>query len=221
MSAFPSDDDLFNSTTHKTSHLPAKVILEKIVGDNATYQVDQKTYPVKLQLRGIYNAYNAAGAVALVSAILPEVKCYNIFTSLSEVKSAFGRGETFTVNDLTVELLLVKNPSAFQLSLESFADQKHDFLIAINDNIADGRDVSWLWNVDFTPLKHVAVTSGIRASDMALRLKYDEIAVDKIIPQLEPAVRHFIANSDRPKRIFATYTAMLAIRKILTGKSLI
>ena len=95
-------------------------------------------------------------------------------------------------------------------------------MIAINDKIADGRDVSWLWNVDFAQLKDdIKIVAGIRAYDMALRLKYDNIEVDNVIEDLEAAVNTFIENGDKPKRIFATYTAMLEIRKIISGKSIL
>ena len=140
---------------------------------------------------------------------------------LARIESAFGRGEVFEINGSEVEILLVKNPSAFQLSIASFADDDHDYMIAINDNIADGRDVSWLWNVDFSKLKNIKMTAGIRATDMALRLKYDNIHVAKIEEDLETAVKKFTRSNKKPKRIFATYTAMLEIRKIISGKSIL
>ena len=140
---------------------------------------------------------------------------------LAEIASAFGRGESFKINNCEVEVLLVKNPSAFQLSITSFADNKHDYMIAINDNIADGRDVSWLWNVDFSKLKHVEVVSGIRATDMALRLKYDECDVDTVEEDLAKALDIFTKVSNKPKRIFVTYTAMLELRKLISGKSIL
>ena len=137
------------------------------------------------------------------------------------MESAFGRGEVFKINDAEVEILLVKNPSAFQLSLASFVDDEHDYMIAINDNIADGHDISWLWNVDFKALPSVKMVSGIRATDMALRLKYDDVKVEKIEENLETAVDKFTTANKKPKRIFTTYTAMLEIRKIISGKSLL
>lgn len=218
---FPSDDNLLSSTTQKISSQKAAVILEDLSNDTVSYKIDGKIYHTKLSLKGVYNAYNAAGALALCQQVLPKIKSEKWLEDLSKVKSAFGRGESFEVNGTKIELLLVKNPSAFQLSLESFADDKHDFMIAINDHFADGQDVSWLWNVDFSPLKKVTFTSGIRAADMALRLKYDEIPVEKVEPNLEIAVQDFIKNGDKPKRIFATYTAMLEIRKIISGRSIL
>ena len=221
LKVFPSDDNLIEKSEVKVSNKPAKVILEKLHDNHATYKFSKDTYNVDLKLKGIYNAYNVAGALALCSTILDKAKHAELVEGVAGVESAFGRGEVFTINDCEVEILLVKNPSAFQLSIASFADDKHDYMIAINDNIADGRDVSWLWNVDFSKLKNIKVVSGIRATDMALRLKYDNIAFDKIEEDLHEAIKKFAYGSDKPKRIFATYTAMLEIRKIISGKSIL
>ena len=217
---FPSDDDILVHSDKKASSKPAAVILKKIENSQATFNINNKNYSTALKLKGIYNAFNAAGALATIKTILPKSNTEELIKHLAEIKSAFGRGESFKINGAEVELLLVKNPSAFDLSLASFADDKHDFMIAINDEIADGRDISWLWNVDFRSLKNVKITSGTRAADMALRLKYDDIKTDFVIENLKTAVNKFIGSNKKPKRIFATYTAMLEIRKIINGKSL-
>lgn len=218
---FPSDDNLLESDKVSASKLPARVTLEKLKGQKASYQINHKNYSCELTLKGIYNAYNAAGALALCSIIMDDVDPAEFVEDLAEIASAFGRGESFKINNCEVEVLLVKNPSAFQLSITSFADNKHDYMIAINDNIADGRDVSWLWNVDFSQLKHVEVVSGIRATDMALRLKYDECDVDTVEEDLAKALDIFTKVSNKPKRIFVTYTAMLELRKLISGKSIL
>lgn len=218
---FPSDDNLLESSKVSASKLPARVTLEKLKGQKASYQINHKNYSCELTLKGIYNAYNAAGALALCSIIMDDVDPAEFVEDLAEIASAFGRGESFKINNCEVEVLLVKNPSAFQLSITSFADNKHDYMIAINDNIADGRDVSWLWNVDFSKLKHVEVVSGIRATDMALRLKYDECDVDTVEEDLAKALDIFTKVSNKPKRIFVTYTAMLELRKLISGKSIL
>ena len=218
---FPSDDNLIEKSVVKVSTKPAKVILEKLKGNHASYKFGKDIYDVDLKLKGIYNAYNVAGALALCATILEKAKPAELVANVADVESAFGRGEVFTINDSEVEILLVKNPSAFQLSITSFADDDHDYMIAINDNIADGRDVSWLWNVDFSKLKNIKMVSGIRATDMALRLKYDNLTFEKIEEDLPTAVKKFTNSSKRPKRIFATYTAMLEIRKIISGKSIL
>ena len=218
---FPSDDNLLDKADIHSSTQPALVTLEKLNDQKASYHIKTSDYQTNLTLKGIYNAYNAAGALALVSTILPETDSANFVQTLSKVESAFGRGEVFKINDAEVEILLVKNPSAFQLSLASFVDDEHDYMIAINDNIADGHDISWLWNVDFKALPSVKMVSGIRATDMALRLKYDDVKVEKIEENLETAVDKFATANKKPKRIFTTYTAMLEIRKIISGKSLL
>ena len=99
-----------------------------------------------------------------------------------EVTPAFGRGEVITVNGTPVELLLVKNPMGFRLSLASFKPEGCDTMICINDEYADGRDMSWLWDVDFTSLRGTGVkaVSGVRAWDMALRLEYDQVPVESV-----------------------------------------
>ena len=141
-----------------------------------------------------------------------------LLAELEHIAPAFGRGETLNVNGQTLQLLLVKNPSGFRLSLASADAKDYATMITINDAYADGRDVSWLWDVDFHSLTQGGVTmvSGVRAYDMALRLQHDDVYVENINEDLEEALATFIAKSEgRPMRIFCTYTAMLAIRKEL------
>lgn len=218
---FPSDDDLISKEQTKSSKRAAKVIFKDLKNNCATYCVGKKDYTINLKLKGIYNAYNVAGAIALCHCIMPDIKIQKFFDDIVDIESAFGRGESFTINGEEIELLLVKNPSSFQLSITSFADNNHDYMIAINDKIADGCDISWLWNVDFSKLKNIQMISGIRAYDMALRLKYDNIQVTEITEDLETAVQKFVNSTGKPKRIFASYTAMLEIRKIISGKSIL
>ena len=135
-----------------------------------------------------------------------------------EVTPAFGRGEVITVNGTPMELLLVKNPMGFRLSLASFKPEGCDTMICINDEYADGRDMSWLWDVDFTSLRGTGVkaVSGVRAWDMALRLEYDQVPVESVSTDLEESVVNFVnANSGTPKHIYCTYTAMLKTRAAL------
>lgn len=139
-------------------------------------------------------------------------------SALANVTPAFGRGEKISVNGSDVELLLVKNPMGFRLALSSFAPEGHDTMIAINDEYADGRDMSWLWDVDFTSLAAtgVATVSGVRGWDMALRLEYDQVPVGETDTDLEAAALRFAQrNPGTPKHIYCTYTAMLRIRAAL------
>jgi UDP-N-acetylmuramyl tripeptide synthase len=216
---FPSDDDLHN-TKVKTSKRPdAAIILKSYDKDQATYTINGKDITLSLKLRGVYNVFNSAAALALVHAILgSKLNPKSLIEALSNVTPAFGRGEQLEVGGQPLELVLVKNPSGFRLSLQSFPPEGYATMIAINDNYADGRDMSWLWDVDFTSLTEgVSQVSGMRAYDMGLRLQYDEIAFTNIEPELPLALRTFIdTNKNAPKRIYCTYTAMLALRRELS-----
>ncbi len=217
---FPSDDEMRQQSKKTNTEPPeANVILQAIKDENAQFIIDGKTVTTPLQLQGVYNIYNAAAAVALVRAILGEDHDETkLVHALANVTPAFGRGEQIMVKGQSLELVLVKNPSGFRLSLASFKPDGYATMIAINDNYADGRDMSWLWDVDFDSLKKdgVSEVSGIRAYDMALRLQYEEVAISHVEPGLEDALQHFLASApDQPKRIYCTYTAMLALRQLL------
>lgn len=221
--AFPNDDELHHKDTKQQKQLPKAtyddVILEEVQGQTATFAYDAKTFPVELKVTGVYNIFNAAAALALVIVIMgDERQNSKLLTALSNVTPAFGRGETIQVNGTPLELVLVKNPAGFRLALQSFDPSQTATMITINDNYADGRDMSWLWDVDFASLRAegVAVVSGVRAYDMALRLQYDEVEVAQVTTDLRSALQHFLkTNPEKPKRIYCTYTAMLAIRKQL------
>ncbi len=218
---FPSDDDLHGSSATHVKLPLADVLLSKLGESNqeATFTVDGKTVKTTLKLQGIYNVYNAAAALALTRAVMDgQIHEQKLFECLSLITPAFGRGEQLVVGGQPCELVLVKNPGGFRLGLQSFDPKGYATMIAINDNYADGRDMSWLWDVDFTSLQaeSVARVSGIRAYDMALRLQYDEVSVGSVDTDLVKSLRHFIADyPDMPKRIYCTYTAMLALRREL------
>lgn len=219
---FPSDDNLreINSKNIPEVNAPiGDVTLEDFSRSSATFDLDGQRTTVQLQLTGIYNIFNAAAALSLTRVIMGlNLDQTKLLASLSGVTPAFGRGETLTVNGQPVELVLVKNPGGFRLALESFSPANYATMLAINDSYADGRDMSWLWDVDFDSLKQgVAMLSGVRAYDMALRLQYDEVPFSSIEPGLAKALAQFIkSHPDTPKRIYCTYTAMLTIRKELS-----
>jgi UDP-N-acetylmuramyl tripeptide synthase len=218
LATFPSDDDLHSGDVKRTQKQKADVELIRQQGTTAEFLMDGKSFSVSLKLNGLYNIFNAAAALALVRAIVSDIDDKKLINALSKVTPAFGRGETLMVDGSPLELILVKNPSGFRLGLESFSPAGYATMIAINDNYADGRDMSWLWDVDFDSLRDVGVrqVSGLRAYDMALRLQYDEITMSDIEPSLTTALRRFIASSkDKPKRIYCTYTAMLSLRREL------
>jgi UDP-N-acetylmuramyl tripeptide synthase len=216
---FPNDDELYKSKSIAKS--PARrdvdVELTAINGHRAEYKIDGKLYKVSLQLNGAHNILNAAAALATARLVLGKTADISeLLTALARVQPAFGRGESVTIDGQDLELILVKNPSGFRSGLLSQFDKTAAIMIAINDHYADGRDMSWLWDVDFTGLDRVSVVSGIRAYDMALRLQYDGIGFDAVDVNLRSALGKFLsANPGKPKQIFCTYTAMLKLRKLI------
>lgn len=211
---FPNDDELYSTKKRSSASQPdATVTLDELDGSMATFNIGSS----ELLLRGAHNALNAAAALALVREILGDTfEADESLAALSQVQPAFGRGESFTINGQPLELILVKNPSGFRISLASQNDPNAATMIAINDQYADGRDMSWLWDVDFAKLSSVAMISGVRAYDMALRLETSGINVGAVETDLTVAVDQFL--TDRPMQIYATYTAMLKIRKALKAR---
>jgi UDP-N-acetylmuramyl tripeptide synthase len=192
---------------------------------------------VKLGLPGLYNVYNALAAAALASAL--EVPLPSIVAGLSGTRAAFGRAESLTVSvngagsqepggSRELRILLVKNPAGANEVLRTLALEpgEHDLLVVLNDNIADGRDISWIWDVDFELLAdriRLVTCSGTRAAELALRLKYAGIDTARIhvTDDLEAALRE--ASADRPADgapLYAlpTYTAMLSLRELLVAR---
>jgi UDP-N-acetylmuramyl tripeptide synthase len=216
LSTFPSDDNLHGDMV-RLETAKADVILKDFSKQTATFQIGDETVSTPLKLNGIYNVYNSAAALALVRAILgDEIDQKKLLERLATITPAFGRGETFLLNGQPLELVLVKNPSGFRLGLQSFSPVGYATMIAINDNYADGRDMSWLWDVTFESLRAEGVEqiSGIRAYDMALRLQYDEVPFSDVTPNLTKALKQFLSDHKKqPKRIYCTYTAMLALRR--------
>src|SRR5829696_8248889 len=183
---------------------------------------------VKIELPGLYNLYNALAAAAVAGEA--GIGLAEISRGLGEFRGAFGRVERVRVGDREAFLLLIKNPVGFNEILRTFvtgADAKN-VLIAINDNDADGRDVSWLWDVDFEMLADAReegkteaapfTVSGIRAEDMAVRLKYAELPVGPVIPDREEAIKSALAATPPGETLYVlpTYTAMLEIRQTLS-----
>ena len=226
-SLFLSDDDLrtgLASPRDRGEGPGPRVTLEAINGQRATVRVDGTSHEVDFAIPGVHNLLNACAALGAVLEVLGEdADLPGLLATLGTVQAAFGRGEVLTLDGRPVQLSLVKNPAGFRMGLLSAASQAQDgevVVVAINDEYADGRDMSWLWDVDFAALRAngVAVVTGVRAWDMALRLRYDDVEVTDVEPDLRKAValmRRAATDADRPMRIFTTYTAMLALRSIL------
>ena len=226
-SLFLSDDDLrtgLASPRDRGEGPGPRVTLEAINGQRATVRVDGASHEVDFAIPGVHNLINACAALGVVLEVLGEdADLPGLLATLGTVQAAFGRGEVLTLDGRPVQLSLVKNPAGFRMGLLSAAAQAQAgevVVVAINDEYADGRDMSWLWDVDFAALRAngVAVVTGVRAWDMALRLRYDDVEVTDVEPDLRKAValmRRAATDADRPMRIFTTYTAMLALRSIL------
>lgn len=201
--------------------------LEEMMGRHAVIDLAGRRHEVDFAIPGAHNILNATAAMGLVKELLGErTDEQALAASAAKVTAAFGRGELLSIDGQEVELGLVKNPAGFRMSLLSAAavrsQQPPLIMIAINDQYADGRDMSWLWDVDFTPLKQagVSIVTGVRATDMALRLSYDDVAVGKVEANLSQALAQLVKLSreqHRPIRILSTYTAMLELRSLLAS----
>ena len=179
-----------------TARPAPRVVLESLQDRGAVVRVDGTDHEVSFAIPGVHNQLNACAALALALEVLGErADVEKLLAALAHVRAAFGRGEVLTLDGRDVELSLVKNPAGFRMGLLT-AEQAvrargpETVMIAINDEYADGRDMSWLWDVDFTCLRGegVAVVTGVRAWDMALRLRYDEVPVGTVEPDLGRAL---------------------------------
>jgi UDP-N-acetylmuramyl tripeptide synthase len=191
-------------------------------GSDVAFRTPLGTITTTLSLPGLYNVYNALAATAV--CLTMGLPLATIQAGLESFTAAFGRLERVQVNDRELFLALVKNPVGFGEVLRTILSdgQERTLLIAINDNFADGTDISWLWDVDFERLDgHVkaVVCVGTRADDMAVRLKYANIPEDRILVESDPrrAVALALARSVPGETIYVlpTYTAMLEVREVL------
>jgi lipid II isoglutaminyl synthase (glutamine-hydrolysing) len=182
---------------------------------------------VQTRLPGLYNVYNVLAAIAASLQLgAPLSRAAN---AVGTFAPAFGRAERATLDGRDVQMLLVKNPAGFNEVLRTVlaAGPLPVLLIAINDLIADGRDVSWLWDVDFEMLAgrvERVVVSGLRAEDMAVRLEYAGVpaAAIEVERSYDTALRRAL-DHDGSGRLFIlpTYTAMLAIRALLEHRGVV
>ncbi len=178
-----------------------------------------------LALPGLHNVLNAAGALAAAMAL--GVPAATAATAISAVPAAFGRAEAMSVDGRRVVMLLAKNPAGANENLRTLMldEGEHDLLVALNDRIADGRDVSWVWDVDWEPLlprvRRLTAT-GERAHDLALRFRYGGLPEDRLLVQPDPAAALEAALAAVPPggtlEVLPTYTAMHEIRAELVAR---
>ncbi|HVC84574.1 MAG TPA: MurT ligase domain-containing protein [Solirubrobacteraceae bacterium] len=199
------------------------VALDGLRGASFELRTPLGTIAARIALPGLYNVYNALGAAALASAL--GIEPATIAAGLAATAPVFGRGERVTLDGRELVILLIKNPAGANevLRMLGAQDGAHDVLGILNDRIADGRDVSWIWDADFETLaarvRH-ATCAGSRAAELALRLKYAGVPDERITvtAELEPALAGALAQGRGELYALPTYTAMLALRELLTRR---
>ena len=203
-----------------------RVVLEGMSGSQLELSTPQGDISARLPVPGLYNVYNAVAAVAtgLELGVEPD----HVRAALEGFGAAFGRVETIPVEGRDVSILLVKNPAGANEVLRTLVleEGELDLWLALNDKIADGRDVSWIWDADFEVLAGRArrvTCSGTRAEEMALRMKYAGVEAEPVVDRdLESSLESAVADRDDGRPLFAlpTYTAMLELRDLLARRGL-
>ncbi len=203
---------------------PSIRVTRVVLGDDVTsltIALPDGEMKIALPLAGLYNAYNALAAVAGAIALgLPRDA---IVTALEGFSAAFGRQERFAIDGRDVQVLLGKNPTGLNQVMRTIAARpgRKRMLFFLNDGIADGRDISWIWDADYETLQPQTdwvLAAGTRAEDLALRLKYAGFGNDVAIePETSAAVARALAATPAGETLYVvpTYTAMLDVRELL------
>jgi UDP-N-acetylmuramyl tripeptide synthase len=177
---------------------------------------------VRLALPGLYNVYNALGAASLAHAL--GFGLDDVVAGLEGFTAAFGRFERIAIGDKRVLMLLIKNPAGANEAIRTLVSGTPPRLavVALNDAIADGQDVSWIWDVDFEPLAGglgTLVATGTRAAELGLRFKYGGLADEaiEVVPDLAAALDRGLELTPPGGElvVLPTYTAMLALRRVV------
>jgi UDP-N-acetylmuramyl tripeptide synthase len=179
---------------------------------------------VELPLPGLYNVYNALGAAALCLDL--SVPLETVAFGLSDVRAAFGRAERIRIGDVEVQVLLIKNPAGANEILRTLVlePSELDLLAVLNDRTADGRDVSWVWDADFEMLAarvRRVTCAGTRAAELAVRLKYAGVPVDRlhVVPGVADGLDAALAAAPAGRLyVLPTYTALLELRGELAAR---
>lgn len=205
----------------KNGDIEYKISKIKTNEDNLEFSVNNCSY--KINLSGIYNIFNATAAIAVLINLGLNPSDINL--SLQKFTPAFGRGEKLIINSVNSKIILVKNPTGMNNALDLVNENNIKYLLlALNDNIADGKDISWIWDCDFERLNNKSdikiIVTGHRAYDMALRLKYADFNMEKVIIEkdIKLALDKVSKSNSDTIYILPTYTAMLELRKNLSSK---
>ena len=205
-----------------------QIELRGLDGVDFSLEAQGERRAVRLAVPGLYNVYNALGAASLALALGSALD--DVVSGLERFGAAFGRFERIAVGDRRVLVLLVKNPAGANEAVRTLVagGAPPIAVLALNDEIADGRDVSWIWDVDWEPLlaglERVVVT-GARAAEMALRCKYGGFPTDaiEVVPDLGAALDCGLELSPPGGElvVLPTYTAMLALRRIVADRGFV
>jgi UDP-N-acetylmuramyl tripeptide synthase len=205
-----------------------QIELRGLDGVDFSLEAQSQTRPVRLEVPGLYNVYNALGAASLALALGSSLD--DVVAGLERFGAAFGRFERIVIGDKRLLVLLVKNPAGANEAVRTLVAGGAPELavLALNDAIADGRDVSWIWDVDWEPLlaglERVVVT-GTRAAEMALRCKYGGFPADaiEVVPELDEALDLGLELTPAGGElvVLPTYTAMLALRRIVADRGFV
>ncbi len=183
---------------------------------------------LKTSLEGIYSLYNAFAAILVANKTF-NISLASLKRDLPKFKPAFGRQERFDLNGRKIFLVLSKNPTGFNQSINVVSKRikkdRDNLLVVLNDRIPDGRDVSWIWDVDFenSPSPKKLFISGDRAYDMALRLKYAGFEKFEVDENLKKIINKAVNQTKEKSTLYVlpTYSAMLDVRKAIFGKKLL
>jgi lipid II isoglutaminyl synthase (glutamine-hydrolysing) len=205
-----------------------EIELAGLAGVSFTIELPDGERPVRLRVPGLYNVYNALAAASLARALGSSLD--EIVSGLERFDAAFGRFERIAIGDRSLLMLLIKNPTGANEAVRTIVDGGPPRLavIALNDEIADGRDVSWIWDVDFEPLLpslERLIATGDRAAELALRFKYaglDSNAIE-VLPALGRALDRGLELTPAGEEltVLPTYTAMLSLRKIVAARGFV
>jgi UDP-N-acetylmuramyl tripeptide synthase len=199
--------------------------LHGLDGASFTLHAPEGDARVELTLPGLYNVYNAVAAAAL--ALTLGVPVTDVSAGLARFSAAFGRFERIPIGDRRLLMLLIKNPAGANEAIRTLVEggAPARAVIALNDAIADGRDVSWIWDVDFEPLLERLdrlVATGDRAAELALRFAYAGMPRERIevVPTLERALDRGLELTPPAGEltVLPTYTAMLALRRTIAAR---
>lgn len=202
----------------------SSITFNKNYSTNIKVSINNKSLSINYQLPGLFNAYNVIAAFTTATSIGTNAKSASV--DISKFTAVFGRYQNIQLDDKNLLLFLIKNPAGANEVIRTIAvNQKINLLVILNDNIADGRDVSWIWDTNWEALSSKISNidvAGTRAWDMALRLKYAKIKTDQknVQQNLKSAIDNSISKLAKGDTLFVlpTYTALMGLQAYLKSK---